>query len=255
MIQTARPYHGSSMQIAEPTASRLIAAIQQGGVEALEALLAANPALSNGRIVDERGAQRTPLHIATDWPGHFPRVAATIGVLVRHGADVNAKMAGPHTETPLHWAASSGDLEAMDALLEAGADMEATGAVIGGGTPLADAAAFAQWDCARRLLERGARANLWQAAAMGLLDHIEAAFSSVQPPAPGEVTSAFWCACHGGRRTAAEYLLERGADRDWIGYDHCTPLDAARRGGWGEVAAWLESLNALAVQPINPPNR
>ena len=62
------------------------------------------------------------------------------------GADVNARFTGPHTETPLHWAASSDDVEALDALLDAGADIEGDGAVIGGGTPIADAVAFGQWN-------------------------------------------------------------------------------------------------------------
>jgi hypothetical protein len=63
---------------------------------------------------------------------------------------------------------------ALDALLDAGADIEARGAVIGGGTPLSDAVAFAQWNAARRLVERGARTELWEAAALGLLDRVEA---------------------------------------------------------------------------------
>ena len=108
----------------------------------------------------------------TDWPGHVPEAAAKIAALVAAGADVNARFTGPHTETPLHWAASSDDVDALDALLDAGADIEADGAVIGGGTPIADAVAFGQWKAARRLLERGARTNLWQAAALGLLDRV-----------------------------------------------------------------------------------
>src|SRR5258707_490715 len=82
---------------------------------------------------------------------------------------VTARSTGAHTETPLHWAASCDDVAALDALLEHGADIEAPGAVIGGGTPLADAVAFGQWQAARRLVERGARTTLWQAAALGLM--------------------------------------------------------------------------------------
>jgi hypothetical protein len=67
---------------------------------------------------------------------------------------------GEHTETPLHWAASSDDVAMIDGLLDAGADLEATGAIIGGGTALDDAWAFGQWSAARRLVERGARPRL-----------------------------------------------------------------------------------------------
>ena len=68
--------------------------------------------------------------------------------------------------------------------------------------------------------------NLWNAAALGLTDRLDAACESAEPPRADELTNAFWCACHGGQRAAAEYLLDRGADRDWVGYDD---LDAARR--------------------------
>jgi uncharacterized protein len=113
------------------------------------------------------------LHAVTDWLGHYPNNVATVKLLFEHRADVNARFAGKHTETPLHWTAISDDVDVLDALLDAGADIEATGAVIAGGTPIADATAFAQWNAARRLVERGARTNLYQSAVMGLLDRIE----------------------------------------------------------------------------------
>jgi len=47
---------------------------------------------------------RTLLHVATDWPGGFPNSAATVAALIEHGAGVNARFTGAHTETPLHWA-------------------------------------------------------------------------------------------------------------------------------------------------------
>src|SRR6185295_12207730 len=109
------------------------------------------------RIVDARGAQRTLLHIAADWPGHFPNARAVVAVLARAGADPSAPLIGPHTETPLHWAASSDDVEVLDALLDHGADIEAPGAIFTGGTAISDAVIFAQWKAARRLLERGAK--------------------------------------------------------------------------------------------------
>src|SRR5690349_3780860 len=142
---------------------------------------------------------RSLLHVATDWPGHFPNVAATIEALVNAGADVDARFTGPHNETPLHWAASSDDVAALDALLDAGADIEARGAVIGGGTPISDAAAFGQWNAARRLLGRGARTTLWQAAALGLRDRVERELAETSPRRE-DLDNALWCAAHGGRR-------------------------------------------------------
>jgi ankyrin repeat protein len=116
--------------------------------------------------------------------------------------------------------------------------------VIDGGTPLADAVAFGQWRAARRLVQLGARVNLWQAAALGLADRLERLLDADPPPGRDEITNAFWCACHGGRRATAERLLERGADIDWIGHDGLTPLDAAERSDAQELADWLRSHSA-----------
>src|SRR5438128_1907074 len=43
-------------------------------------------------------------------------------LLLRHGADPNAREAGDHTY-PLHWAAAHGHLEVVRALLDAGGDV------------------------------------------------------------------------------------------------------------------------------------
>jgi lipopolysaccharide heptosyltransferase II len=55
---------------------------------------------------------------------------------------------------------------ALDALLDGGADIERGGAVFTDGAAMSDAVIFAQWNCARRLLERGAKTTLTQAAAL-----------------------------------------------------------------------------------------
>jgi ankyrin repeat protein len=232
----------------EPIAKALKEAIQSGNTGRLEALLREHPGIANARIISTEkamGCGRTLLHIATDWPGHFPNVAETIEVLVRHGADVNARFTGRHSETPLHWAASSNDVTALDALIDRGADIEATGAVIAAGTPLADAVAFGQWEAARRLVERGARTTLWEAAALGLLDRVANQVASGASPDNADLTKAFWCACHGGQRETAEYLLRRGADLNWRGYDRLTPLGAAKRSGADALSWWLGSQGAI----------
>ncbi len=233
----------------DPVALTLVATIRAGDLEGLGRLLGERPGLAAARIGDEGGGSRTPLHIATDWPGRFPNVAAVVGVLLRAGADPNAPVGGSwHAETPLHWAASSDDVEALDALLDGGADFEAQGASIGGGSPLDDAVGYGQWRAARRLVERGARTRLWHAAALGLLDRVEEAFARTPPPTPHEVTEAFWQACHGGQRQAAEYLLGRGADLNWAAsWDGRTPLDIARNQDAEELVDWLGSQGARSA--------
>ena len=217
-----------------------IAAIQSGDVDGLKNLLRQDPSLATAR---PDGA-RTLLHVATNWPGHFPNNVATVIALIESGADVNAPSMGGHSETPLHWAASSDDVAVLDTLLDHGADIEAPGAVIGAGTPLADAVAFGQLNAARRLVERGARANLWQAAGLGMMARVHEFFVSLDRPSADEVTNAFWCACAGGQRETAEYLLECGADPNWVGYNGRTPIDAAQQSNAGDLVEWLRGLGA-----------
>jgi hypothetical protein len=221
-------------------------AIHGGNVEELRGLLARHPELARLRITGADGVARSLVHIATDWPGHFPNVAATIAALAAAGSDVNARMP-PHpkdpdcVETPLHWAASSNDVAAVDALLDAGANIEATGAIFTGGAPLSDAVVFANWEAAKRLVERGAQPTWWQAAALGMLDIVRARWNEQPPPTPDEITRAFWHACRAAQQNTASFLLERGADPHWIGWDHKTPLRAADESGNAEFIAWLRA--------------
>lgn len=253
----------------DPVAIAAVDAIRGGDLETLKRLLPEHPDLVTARI--ERARRDGPLqsctllHTVTDWPGHFPNGAATVTTLVRAGADVNARVAGPHAETPLHWAASSDDLDVLEALIDAGADIEASGAVIAGGTPLDDAVAFGQWRAARRLVERGARTALWHAAALGLMDRVAGHFAGAPLPGPypwgaaraapcDEITVALWCACHGGQRPAAEYLLSRGGALNWISpWDGLTPLDAADRSEATELAAWLRRRGGKRASELSGP--
>jgi len=159
-VGACRPDKISTMEIpkAHPLASQLTDVIRAGDVEGLEQLLRENPPLINARFVDEKGCGRTLLHIATDWPGHFPNCGRIIAVLIAAGADPNAPVTGgQHAETPLHWAASCDDVEALDALLDGGANIEQPGAIFTNGAPMSDAVIFGQWNAARRLLARGAK--------------------------------------------------------------------------------------------------
>lgn len=237
----------------EPVAAAAVEAIHTGDLPALQRLLAEHPWLATARLGDDDpdGMSRTLLHVTTDWPGHFPNAAATVALLVQAGADVNARFRGPHQETPLHWAASSNDVEALDALLDSGADIEAPGAVIGGGTPLADARAFGQWQAAHRLVERGAQTTIADAATLGLVHRLERYFTGPTRPAPEEVDRAFWGACHGGQQQCAAYLLDRGADLNWIPpWEELTPLDAAQRSGAVELVGWLRAEGARSAAEL-----
>ena len=234
----------------DPVALSAVQAIHAGDVARLRQLLTDNPGLATARLGDydgrpDGGISRTLLHVVADWPGHYPNGAQSVAALVAAGADVNARFTGPHQETPLHWSASNDDVGVLDALLDAGADIEAEGAIIGGGTPLADARGFGQWRAAQRLVERGAHITCQDAATLGMIDRLETFFVGPDVPAPGEVNVAFWGACHGGRQRCAAFLLDRGADINWVApWEDRTPLDAALRSGAEAVAGWLRKLGA-----------
>jgi ankyrin repeat protein len=243
------------LETEDPLAVAVVAAIHAGDLAALAGLLAKHPGLACVRLGtgDSYGMSRTLLHVVTDWPGHFPNGPLTVAALVAAGADVNARFTGPHTETPLHWAASSDDVAVLDALLDAGADIEADGAVITGGTPLTDARAFGQWNAAHRLVERGAWTDIDDAATLGLMDRLESHFTPAAP-APAGVDRAFWGACRGGQQQAAAYLLERGAQINWIpDWEPLTPLDAAHRSRAADLVSWLAAHGGKSAKDLNTP--
>ena len=53
-----------------------VAAVRAGDVPALRQLLTDHPSLAAARLPDH--GDRTLLHVATDWPGHFPNVRGAI---------------------------------------------------------------------------------------------------------------------------------------------------------------------------------
>lgn len=172
----------------DPVAVAAVDAIRGGDVEGLKRLLREHPNLVTARIEHDRGDGNPPIvHAAPQGD----RLARPLPQRPRHRHHAGPgrgrrqhPLRRPHTETPLHWAASSDDIDALSALIDAGADIEAPGAVIAGGTPLDDAVAFGQWRAARRLVERGARTALWHAAALGIMDPRRWPFAGTPLPRP-----------------------------------------------------------------------
>ena len=240
----------------EPLAQALTSAIHTGDVEVLRQLLDGDPLISNARIVDPTGAGRTLLHIATDWPGHFPNLSRTIGLLIDRGADPDAPMAGCNAaERPLHWAASSNDVNALDALLDGGANIESPGAIFTDGTAMSDAVIFAQWNAARRLLDRGAKTTFTESAALGLQDRLASYFEQGPNPASHQITAALWNACRGGQLQTAHYLTRKGADINWVGWNKIAPLDGAEQSGNQDLVAWLRDQGAKRARELDGKSR
>jgi hypothetical protein len=200
----------------DPRAVDLLYAIRSGDLDGTRGLLAAHPGLARARVLGGDGkGWRTPLHMVTDWPGYFPNGPQMVRLLAAAGASLEDRPDSPGSETPLHWAASSDDLEVAEALVDAGADIEAPGGSIG--TPIANATGYACWHVARMLRARGAHVDaLWIAAALGDWPAFEALLDADPAPNADEISQAFWHACHGGQVRVARRLLALGADPSFI---------------------------------------
>lgn len=236
----------------DPVAVELTVAIHRGDLGAVRRLVGERPELASVHMVGRKGVDggwRTPLHAATDWPGYFPAAPLAVAFLLEAGADPNDDCGGDRPETALHWAASTDDVDVAVVLVEGGADLETPGGSIG--SPLDNAIGYACWQVARLLVARGAKVDkLWHAAALGMLTRVEELLGA-HPAGADEVSQAFWHACNGGQRRAADYLLARGADLNWIpDYADGTPLDAAGSLGTRQdnVVGWLTEHGATSAK-------
>lgn len=241
----------------EPIAIELLTAVHGGDVAWVKRMLSENPELARARFAGARGGTSTALHFVTDWPGYFPNGPEIVNVLIDAGADPNALTTGrdsdtpgPGSETPLHYAASSDDVDVAAALIDRGADLETPNGSIG--TPLDNAVGYACWHVARLLVKQGARVEkLWHAGALGMLDCLdELLVSEIEPE---QISQGFWHACAAGQRRAAERLLNEGADINWEpDYAEGTALDAANGFGTRQinVIEWLQSIGVRSKEEL-----
>lgn len=227
----------------------LVAAIRSGDTVALRQLLDEDASRASSAIGGAYG-NRTPLHVVADWPGYFPNGPEVVKILIAAGASPNVTSPGKQfAETPLHWAASSDDVDVASALIDGGADVEVADGSIG--TPLDNAIGYACWHVARLLVTRGARVDkLWHAAALGMLTRVQELLDERPSPDVDDLSQAFWHACSGGQRRAAELLLARGADLNYVpDYANGTALDAADARGTRQenVITWLREQGAQSA--------
>jgi len=242
------------LQSDDQVAIELRLAVRAGDADTVRRMLQNDPALARARFVGRRGGTSTALHLVTDWPGYFPDGPRIAALLIDAGADPNALTTsqgsepGPGSETPLHYAASSDDADVAEVLIDRGAALETPDGSIG--TPLDNAIGYGCWHVARLLVARGARVDkAWHAAALGMLSRLQELLGS-DPPAR-DVSQAFYHACGGQQRRAAEYLLSRGADLNWEP-DYArgsTPLDAASGHSTRQqnVITWLGEVGARSA--------
>jgi ankyrin repeat protein len=119
-----------------------------GDTDRVKALLHADPELVNAWSADGF----SPVHLAVFF-GH----AATAGLLIERGADIEAVSRNRMTVRPLHSAVAGRDPESVRVLLDAGADVNAPSHA--GFTPLLDAAQNGDREIVEMLLADGADAS------------------------------------------------------------------------------------------------
>lgn len=242
-----------------------ISAVREGRVEDLRGWLEAHGERLGAMLAEN---PRTLLHYATDWPGGWPRAAETIALLASFGANVNARYVGPATsatETPLHWAASSDDVDAAAALIAAGAELDPDGGCIGNGSPLMLAVIFGNWRVAEMLVEAGATLALPFVAGMGRMDLVttffddDGAYRNPYPSLPFDdsahdakraIDSALCLAARGGHENVVRLLLEKDADINTRSPVGTTPLDEAENNGHDTLAAVLIAAGGKRVDEL-----
>lgn len=237
-----------------PTSAAFAAACRSGDLDALRALLRQDASLVHARL--DHGA--TGLHLAVMHP-------EAVRVLLQHGADPNVREQGDNA-LPLHFAAGSGHIDSVRALLDAGSDVQGEGDAhkmdtIGWATVFA----AARRDVADLLVQRGARHHVFSAIALGdaqLLRHVvrahrgalvrrlsvheqeQTALHYVVAPADGLVGGLF--------RTGAHYalldaLIELGADLEARDAKGRTAMDLAMLRGDEEAMRRLHAAGARAA--------
>jgi ankyrin repeat protein len=176
-------------------------------------------ALENGAAVDARDKdRRTALLIAT-YANHVDVAAA----LIEAGADVNAKDA--IQDSPYLYAAAEGRLEILRLTLQHGADLKSTNRY--GGTGLIPAAHHGHPDVVRELLTTSV--NIDHVNNLGWTALLEAVILGNGDAVHTQIV---------------RLLMDAGADVSIPDRGGLTALDHARRSGYRDMTAVLESAKA-----------
>ena len=194
--------------------NRFKQSIDKGDLEEIERLLQSTPALASKPIAWGpifRKCHTEPLHYLSDAPfnrlwshGLQDKIAR---LLLQFGAPVDGLPSSG--ESPLHGAASLGEAQVAEVLIEFGADIEKRASYPGipDGTPLDFAVHFGMVDVIEVLTKHGAQIySSRMAAGAGRLN------SMVEKLDGADITDVFRCACVCDQIEIVEHLLGQGLD-------------------------------------------
>ena len=252
---------------------RFFDACAKGDIQVLRGLLAKDASLARAskpaaeayptdlRAAGGRYGGWTGLHSAAQG-GHVDAVR----LLLKHGADPNAREEGDNTY-PLHWAAAGGYLEIVRALLDAGGDVHGVGDVheldvIGWATffHAHSHAAGGNTDVVSLLVERGARHHIFSAMTLGDMDLIRK-LAEQNPSALDRHMSGFEhgqtpldFAMNRKRYDILDLLIELGANLEAKDKNGHTALAAAMLRGDREAMSRLHAAGAKHPKTAASPN-
>jgi len=225
----------------------LLAAAKAGDVSKVKSLV------NKGADVNARTRDMgwSPLHLAIG--GGHGDVADLVGFLVAHGAEVNA--ADREGQTPLHMAAGTGNMRAIELLVAHGATIDQGDGT--GRTPLHWAAIFDQIAAGKMLLKKGASANVRSKVGLTPLHwaaKTEIAEVLIKNGADLNVrgSHAGWTPLHHAvsfnRLGIVRVLVRNGADVNVVAKDGKTALDIAEGAGHREIASFLREHGGRATR-------
>jgi len=252
-----RALKGHVEQRRAPRLDQFFAAVERRDLDAMRALLDADPSLARER----HHSGSTALHELVANPD-------AVRLLLEAGAEPNVRDVGDNA-TPLHFAAAGGHLESVRLLLDAGADVHGDGdlhesgvigcAVSDGVDPPRDVVAL--------LIERGARHHIFSAIGLGDPDLVHeiieenpdaltrrrSRFEQRQTPLHFALASPDGLRNKAARYDIAELLIELGADVEAEDDRGRTPMAVAMLHGDVQAMRILQAAGAKTPSPVSEP--
>ncbi len=220
--------------------------IDAGDVDSIKRALESNPSLATTLILWGPVLCRCrtePLHYLSDGPFNrlwsHGRQAEIARVLLQAGAPADGLPSSG--ESPLHGAASLGESQVAEVLIDFGANLEKKADYPGipDGTPLDFAVHFGMVEVIKVLVRKGARIlSSRMAAGAGLLERLKETLK------PEERIDVFRCACVCNQIEVVAYLLANG-------WDVNVDIDGASGLHWAAWEAKPDMVSYLLEQGAN----